>query len=762
MSADFTPEKEDYKILTPFKMQVLTNFPYIEADFDALTNYGLLCKVVEYLNNVITNENEVTEQVTSLYNAYVSLQAYVNQEIGDFETTVTNRVDGLESYMNNYFNNLDVQQEINNKLDAMAADGTLTNLIKDYVDPIYQAYETEINNTVTEQNTAISNLTTQVGTINNKVDSATSGTPKGVYETLAALEAADPDHDYIYVVSADGKWYYYNTSLTSWTAGGTYQGTAIPDNEMSRINKVYSEVINTSITDLSTNEHGFYYTSNNEWHASDSYRTSDYIICQGYNKITYKTGMGASGYEILYFDRSKNLLDSVSIAGDNTDTEKTVTVPSAAYYVRMSANSGNYATAYINLYLENSEINNLLNNINNTNDNTDRIDKIENIQETTKQDDIYIMKDVTDATSHYYIRSTDNKIVNSENARTSDFINIKGYKIIRFLTVMSSPGYSLLMYNANKEIINASSVIGGDGTEQIVEIPNTAKYIRLSCYNSANWSNAYIKAYNPSYNFKTCLMNKNILILGDSITTSTDVTVDASDLETTAYSWPDNPSRKRYPWLFNKYYYPKEIRCYALSGATYSKRIDQENPRASMINQALISINDKTNPNNVFNQATFNPDIIILAAGTNQGTIGSYTTAMSKTVYESDNHTIDVDATLAALDQTIEIEAARYTLMKLKNEWPMAQMYVVLPIQRMSRDQITNAMNIELEKLAIRYGAIVINGCDNGITQEGNVYDGEGTTLIDGLHPNQNGQYLMTRQILKSIESNYLDYSIFS
>ena len=111
MSADFTPEKEDYKILTPFKMQVLTNFPYIEADFDALTNYQLLCKVVEYLNNVITNENEVTEQVESLYNAYISLQNYVNT----------------------YFENLDLQTEVDRKLDEMAEDGTLADMIAEYI-----------------------------------------------------------------------------------------------------------------------------------------------------------------------------------------------------------------------------------------------------------------------------------------------------------------------------------------------------------------------------------------------------------------------------------------------------------------------------------------------------------------------------------------------------------------------------------------------------------------------------------------------------
>lgn len=227
MSADFTPEKEDYKILTPFKMQVLTNFPYIEADFDALTNYGLLCKVVEYLNNVIANENEVTEQVTSLYNAYVSLQAYVNQEIGDFETTVNNRVDGLESYMDNYFNNLDVQQEINNKLDAMALDGSLTALISGYVDPIYQAYENEINGQMTAFTNSINNSISEIDT---KVDNATSGSPAGVYASVAALTAADPNHSKIYLVTDDGKWYYYNGA--AWTAGGTYQSSGIADNSI--------------------------------------------------------------------------------------------------------------------------------------------------------------------------------------------------------------------------------------------------------------------------------------------------------------------------------------------------------------------------------------------------------------------------------------------------------------------------------------------------------------------------------------------------
>lgn len=89
------------KPIPPFKGWVIQNFPFIEADFDAITNYQLLCKVVEYLNKVIANENELTTAM---------------------------------NYVLNYFNNLDVQEEIDNKLDKMAEDGTLAEIIAQYID----------------------------------------------------------------------------------------------------------------------------------------------------------------------------------------------------------------------------------------------------------------------------------------------------------------------------------------------------------------------------------------------------------------------------------------------------------------------------------------------------------------------------------------------------------------------------------------------------------------------------------------------------
>lgn len=101
----------NFKKLPPFKFFVLQNFPFIEADFDAITNYQLLCKVVEYLNKVIDENNRIGEQTENLTNAF----------------------NELEDYVTNYFDNLDVQDEINNKLDEMAENGELADLVSQYL-----------------------------------------------------------------------------------------------------------------------------------------------------------------------------------------------------------------------------------------------------------------------------------------------------------------------------------------------------------------------------------------------------------------------------------------------------------------------------------------------------------------------------------------------------------------------------------------------------------------------------------------------------
>lgn len=101
----------NFKQLVLMNLQALTNFPYIEKDFDAVTDYELLCLVVDHLNEVIKNSNEQNTVIQNLYNAFVALKDYVD----------------------NYFDNLDIQEEIDNKLDEMAASGELSDIIAQYL-----------------------------------------------------------------------------------------------------------------------------------------------------------------------------------------------------------------------------------------------------------------------------------------------------------------------------------------------------------------------------------------------------------------------------------------------------------------------------------------------------------------------------------------------------------------------------------------------------------------------------------------------------
>lgn len=103
----------DMKNLTPFKLCVLQSFPFIEADFDAVTNYQLLCKVVEYLNKIIDNNNKQNDNINQLEQNFITLYDYVN----------------------NYFSNLDVQEEINKKIDELITTGEFNSFLSGIYTP---------------------------------------------------------------------------------------------------------------------------------------------------------------------------------------------------------------------------------------------------------------------------------------------------------------------------------------------------------------------------------------------------------------------------------------------------------------------------------------------------------------------------------------------------------------------------------------------------------------------------------------------------
>lgn len=106
--ADFTPQLGDYKTLQPFRYWCQKVLPSVYDD--SLSYYELLCKVIDYLNKTMEDVETLYGDVTNLHTSYEQLQNYVNV----------------------YFSSLDVQNEINNKLDEMSNSGQLSNLFDKY------------------------------------------------------------------------------------------------------------------------------------------------------------------------------------------------------------------------------------------------------------------------------------------------------------------------------------------------------------------------------------------------------------------------------------------------------------------------------------------------------------------------------------------------------------------------------------------------------------------------------------------------------
>lgn len=98
---------------------------------------------------------------------------------------------------------------------------------------LYSTMAARLDANLSSLGTSIGTNTSQISTVAasalanaTAIASVASGSPKGQYATLAALTAAIPaGNTNIYLVLADGKWYYWNSS--AWTAGGTYQSTGI-------------------------------------------------------------------------------------------------------------------------------------------------------------------------------------------------------------------------------------------------------------------------------------------------------------------------------------------------------------------------------------------------------------------------------------------------------------------------------------------------------------------------------------------------------
>lgn len=95
--------------LKPFRYWCQKVLPLVYDD--SLSYYELLCKVIDYLNKTMENVNKLSENFDELRKEFITLKEYVD----------------------NYFTNLDVQEEINKKLDEMVENGTFDKLFSKFL-----------------------------------------------------------------------------------------------------------------------------------------------------------------------------------------------------------------------------------------------------------------------------------------------------------------------------------------------------------------------------------------------------------------------------------------------------------------------------------------------------------------------------------------------------------------------------------------------------------------------------------------------------
>lgn len=111
-----------------FRFFVLRNFPFIEKDFDALTDYEILCKIFEYYDKQIKEVDEkysgLFDTVKQLENDFAQLKIDIATTLSDFETSIKNDVNtALQQNYNEVIRLLSEYQTVfNNQIADLRAD----------------------------------------------------------------------------------------------------------------------------------------------------------------------------------------------------------------------------------------------------------------------------------------------------------------------------------------------------------------------------------------------------------------------------------------------------------------------------------------------------------------------------------------------------------------------------------------------------------------------------------------------------------------
>lgn len=415
---------DNYIDLKPFRFWCQKVLPLVYDD--SLSYYELLCKVVDYLNKTMQNVETLHSDVTNLHKDY----------------------EKLVSYVNNYFSSIDVQEEINNKLDEMAKSGELYEIIRRYTDPI-----------VNEQNEKIDVLKSRMDTFARLPDGSTAGNAE-----LADIR-----------VGYDGTIY-------------SSAGNAVRE-QVSELNYDVGNKINVNSNDFIylpselIKKKGAIDITNNTW--INMYHHCVVDVCEDEQiKVLLKNDdyiIFLKDYETPVFD-GNNHASVVEIIKIKAGVDTELTVPKKARYV------------YAIYSTDDSFIQNNIVYI-----------KKKNLQANVNS--LYAKNAIYNE-ENFAIAANLGVIIQSENYKSA-YIDVTDCKYFSILTNKNT--YVIFTLNDKKENNSSVDAVGGNGhivisnIENILKIPSAAKYayVFIESKEDGNVGIRTIKLYkNPSVNYE--------------------------------------------------------------------------------------------------------------------------------------------------------------------------------------------------------------------------------------------------------------------
>jgi lysophospholipase L1-like esterase len=173
---------------------------------------------------------------------------------------------------------------------------------------------------------ALKEIKSQANTNTTAVSNIGNGSPKGVYATLSALQTAFPTGTSgVYLVTADGNWYYWNGS--AWTAGGVYQSTGISNNsvtsDMTTDNSQFG-LMSYTVTpvnfDFNAKTITFYNTT------ALIFKKARYFLANGSNTVIDISTADPTAMYGLYYNKTANTFSFIGTGSISSVTESLILI----------------------------------------------------------------------------------------------------------------------------------------------------------------------------------------------------------------------------------------------------------------------------------------------------------------------------------------------------------------------------------------------------------------------------------------------------